>query len=572
MRARLSLALIASAVALTAFAVWMTWPPAPPPTLPDTPRLDPAAEHDLVQKMLRQVAERETPGGTRTEVAPPPPPDGPRVRVQVVEAGSGAAVAAAAALDVARGERLGVADERGELSVPALPAGRLAFAKGGYLTRLVVPSTDLAVAFTQAGVVRVELTRDTFTLPMRVRFVVDGATFQGPVRFAVRCLDALPPSGGSFPTGRLAPSEQVPASLVEAWRQHTLVSQLPGLEDPSLHLGLLGHLRTFDAGPGAMGEVRLIASGRYRIEATASERGLVGQAEVFVDVGRGGPFEVELGPGRMLQGVVVDGQRGTPIASAKVRLSGSEGGVVAEVETGADGTFSLGPVPGAEGHVDVQARCYVDLSTTVPAGAPVNLPLTRRPTRLVRGIVRARPTLAPCVGATVEISAVGEVDARTVTRADGTFELETCAEAAQLRIRAEGFLPWLEMLYEPVDSHVCDLVPASADARLAAGLVARVSGRVLRPDGTAAAGLPVQLFSAESHLPEGIAGRAILEGHLIPVMPVGIAGADGAFTLEWPHAGPVKLLPTDGKTTEADAVSLNLALGQHVQDVILHSR
>ena len=92
----------------------MTWSPTTLPALPDAPRLDPAAEHDLVQKMLRQVAERETPGGTRTEVAPPTPPDGPRARVQVVEAGSGAAIAAAAALDVARGERLGVADERGE--------------------------------------------------------------------------------------------------------------------------------------------------------------------------------------------------------------------------------------------------------------------------------------------------------------------------------------------------------------------------------------------------------------------------------------------------------------------------
>ncbi|MBK9129828.1 MAG: hypothetical protein IPM13_18895 [Phycisphaerales bacterium] len=228
MRARLSLSLTVLAAALAALAVWMTWSPTSLPALPDAPRLDPAAEHDLVQKMLQQVAEREKPGETRTELAPPPPPDGPRVRVQVVEAGSGAAVAAAEALDVARGERVGVADEGGELSVPALPAGRLAFAKAGYLTRLVVPDSDLAVAFTQAGVVRVALTRDTFTLPMRVRFVADGATFAGPVRFAVRCLDALPPSGGSFPTGRLAPGEQVPATLVEAWRQHTLVSQCPG--------------------------------------------------------------------------------------------------------------------------------------------------------------------------------------------------------------------------------------------------------------------------------------------------------------------------------------------------------
>ncbi len=560
-----------SLLALLAVAAWV-WRAWPAPPAPPVAHIDPAAERDLLQKMLQQVKEREAGGGgTRTEVALPPP-DAPRVRVQVVDATTAQPLPGAMALDVARAESLGAADANGELTTPVLPPGRLAFAKDGYLTRLVVPDGEIAQALAQPGsVAKVALTKDTFTLPMTVRFVSGDAVFGGDVRFTVRCLDAVPPSGGSFPTGRLAPGEQVQATLVEAWREHTLVSQLPGLADETLHLGLLGHLRTFEARAGQPALVRVIASGRYRIDAVATKPALAGRADVAVDVGREGPFEVVLTPGRMVQGSVVDATSSAGIAGARVRLAAADG-AAGEVETDAMGVFTLGPVPGELANIEVAARCYVDLATSVPVGRDVKVPLTRRPTRVVRGIVRARPTLVPLADIPVEIRVLGEVDASTRTRADGTFDLQTCADTAQLTIRAPGYLPWVEMLYDPVPSYVCDLLPVTADARLAVGLVARVSGRVLRADGSPAAGLPVQLFSDESHLPEGLAGRAILEGYVIPVMPVAIAGADGSFTLEWPHAGPVKLVPTDGTSTAADAVVVNLALGQHARDITLRAR
>src|SRR5690606_33643321 len=122
---------------------------------------------------------------------------------------------------------------------------------------------------------------------------------------------------------------------------------------------------------------------------------------------------------------------------------------------------------------------------------------TPRPVRVVRGFVRRRPVLQPVEGAEVILRSGQETDARAVTGADGAFVLETALEVPELVVRAAGFLPWIERVDEAVEGYSCDLLPADAAGRLAAGLTAIVEGKVVDARGEPVAGIPVQLFADE---------------------------------------------------------------------------
>jgi hypothetical protein len=569
----------AGAGALLALGLWL-WlsNPRGPGALPTPPEADPATQRALAQTMAARVVERVGERGadaaapTRSPVEPQPDLAAlPTVKVRLRDAHSGEPVAAACAFDAQGTRALGVADAAGELALPLLPGGRVMFVADGYFTKLVQPGDDDAAAL-QAGVtkptsVAVDLLRDDYTLPVTLQFVDGGgAAPTSAVRFVIRCLDEVPPTAGSFPRARLPQGAKIEREVAEAWQRHVLLAQVLPSELANLHLGALGQGQSFTA----LGSTRLrfVDSGTYRVEAIAPEASLAGSLDFRVAQGNAGPIVVQLTPGRFLRGIVLDANSQAPIAGALVRVA-VEGLALPPAETSAAGTFALGPVALPSAPVRVTSRRHLDLEASVAVGTEQRLLLTPRPTRAVQGVVRLRPTLQPIAGAEVALREAGVVDVAAKTGADGGFRLVTVAAAPELLVRAPGCLTWLEAIHDPVDSYVCDLWPADASARVAAGLTAVVEGRVQASDGKPVAGIPVQLFTDDLQMPEGIAGRAVLEGHLLPLRPLVITGDDGAFTLEWGRGGPVRLVVTDGVTTAADGVPITLVLGQHTRDIVL---
>jgi hypothetical protein len=560
------------ALGLGALVWWFTRPPAPAP-LPPAVTLTPEEQRDLAERMAARVEERERGDPHPRTAVPAPAPSGKQVRVRVVDADTGQPIAQASAVDMSAGAVVARAQGDGLLTLPVEIAARVAFAAAGYLAKLPQPGEEDAVeietALAKGQTAPIALLRDDFTLPVSLRFTA-AKSFTAPVRFTLRCTDEPPPTGMSFPTARLAPGAKVDRELFTAWQRHVAVQQLiPG--QGMLHLGVQSHGAAFTAqDPSAV--VRFVAAGNYHLTAVVAEAALVGEREFYVAPGTEGPIEVALADGRFAQGVVVDAYSGQPIAGAQVSVTQDIATPTGSVVTAADGAFRLGPIPRGHAHVSVCSPRHLDLATTIDAGESARIVLTPRPTRTVRGLVRHRPTLQPVSGAEVTIRGNGEVDVAGQSAADGSFRLATTADSPELVINARGYLPWIERIDELQEHYVCDLWLADAEARVDAGLTALLVGRVLGSSGKPVAGIPVQLFTDEVVMPEGIAGRSILEGHILPLRPLAITGEDGGFRLEWAHAGPVRLLAIDGVAMSEQGVPVSVVLGQRVTDLVLRAR
>ncbi|HLU38091.1 MAG TPA: hypothetical protein VK081_01825 [Planctomycetota bacterium] len=571
-RAALRLAVAAAAIAAALAWWWLRADgpedmPAPPPTV----ELGDEERRALAHHMAERVREREQASPVARSAVPAGKATG-TVIVRVVDAATRATIEGARAIDLHEGEPCSTPGADGTLSVADLPPGRVAFAADGYLAKLPRPGdadAEALVAARRQGVAEIALQRDDFTLPCTLRFVgPDGEPLSGLVCYGVQCLDQPPPDALSFPTVRLAPGARVDRSLAEAWQRHVAVQPVLGEGAAPLHLGVHSHGRTFEATDGET-TLRIVAAGRYRIDAVASEAGLAGSQDAYLASDARGPIVVRLQAGRFLHGIVVDAGDGQPVAGARLRLLGGAWTPHGEGETGTDGGFRLGPLPMSRVTVGVQSRRHLDLSTTAVVGEPQRLVLTPRPVRVVRGFVRRRPVLQPVEGAEVILRSGQETDARAVTGADGAFVLETALEVPELVVRAAGFLPWIERVDEAVEGYSCDLLPADAAGRLAAGLTAIVEGKVVDARGEPVAGIPVQLFADEVAIPEGIPGRAILEGHVLPLRPLAVTAADGTFELEWHRAGSVRLVAVDGTAQAEDGVPVTLVLGQRTRGIVL---
>lgn len=564
-------ALALAAGVLGALGLWLWWSSPAPPVVAPTPDADPAARRALAQSMLAQVAERSPVAQQpRQEVTPPPSSDTTaRVRVLLRDAQSGAGVASARVLDVHGGRELARTDASGEVTVPLLPPGRLAFFGDGYFIKLIQPGDDDATALEKGSAaatrVVVDLLRDDYTLPCVLRFVGPDATPPN-VRFVIHGLDELPPSAGLFPDARLAPGTKPERELIQAWQRHLMLIQTMPAEQVDLCLGVLGAEQVFTA----KGErpLRFVTAGNYRVEAIDSDAGLAGHAQFRVALGQAGPIEVRLTPGRFLRGVVLDASDQQPVAGVEVRLV-TGGLALPPAQSDAAGRFALGPTALTSAKLQIDSKRHLPLEVQASVGGEQRFVLTRRPVRTVRGVVRRRPGLEPLPGAEVTIRRLGEVDARAETGADGGFALETVADLPELRVSAVGYLAWREGLHDPVDSYVCDLWPADAETRVRVGVTTLITGRVETADGKPVAGVPVQLFTDTPSYPEGLAGRAILEGHALPLRPLAITDDQGTYSLEWGHPGSARLLVTDGVNTPEQARPITLVLGQHLRDVVL---
>lgn len=572
-----SILLWVALAALVAAGIWW-WrsPGAEPATLlPAQPQLDLSEQRAMAQRMAVRVDERPTLAPSRRDPVVAPPGEATAVRLRIVDHDTRQPVAGARMLDIASGAWSPPTAADGELRLARARGGTFAIVADDYLAKLPTAGDDDDAALQRGAraddVVDIALRRDDYTLACALRFVAaDGALAAGPVRFTIACLDQPPPTAMAFPTGRLAPGATVDPAIYRAWQQNVAVQMLPPVDGSLLHLGVQSNNHVFVA-EGGRAAMRFVAAGRYRVAAVAPAAMLAGEQDIHVAPGASGPIDVRLAPGRYVTGIAVDANDGRPVPAVSVHLVDAVASAVTDTETGPDGVFRLGPVAGSTVTVSATSRLYLDLTATLTVGVEGRLTLSPRSTRVVRGVVRQRPSLAPIVGASVLLRRGLETEVEARTLADGTFALSTVAEAPELVVRAPGFLTWVEVIRELQDSYVCDLWPDELEARVAAGVSAVIEGRVLGADGKPVAGVPVQLFSDEAPVPEGIPGRVVVEGNTLPLRPLAVTDATGTFVLEWHQPGIYRLLAIDGLAAADDGLPVTLALGQRLRDVVLHT-
>ncbi|MEZ5966459.1 MAG: carboxypeptidase-like regulatory domain-containing protein [Planctomycetota bacterium] len=578
MKRRLAtIAVVLAAAILVAVGISLWRAPGEPETLlPAQPPLSAEVQRELAARMAARVDERPNFEAERRDaVAAAVPTEPAAVRVRIVDAGTGDPLAGAVVFDIVGRRQPQRAGADGIVTLAHAHGGTIAVVAEGYLAKLpTAGDADDAALAAAAGsdeLVDIALRRDDFTLPCALRFLdQDGAEVDSGVAFTVACLDEPPPTAMSFPSARLASGARVDADIARAWQQNVAVQLLPGVAGPLLHLGVQSNGRVFEA-PDGRAELRFVAAGRYRVLAVARAALLAGEAVVHVAAGGPGPFDVRLLPGRFVAGTAVDASDGRPVAGVTVRLAEPAASVLSETETDASGEFRLGPVASPSVSVVATSRRYRDVTAALAPGSQNRLTLTPRPVRLVRGVVRRRPAAAPIAGATVLLRQGFDVEVETKTGADGVFELSTVADVPELVVKATGSLTWVEVIRDVQESYPCDLWPSEAAARVQAGVSASVEGRVVGPDNQPRAGVPVQLLGDEAPVPEGLPGRVVCEGLLLPLLPLTTSRADGSFALEWGQAGTFRVLATDGVASIDDATPVTLTLGQSVRGLVLRA-
>jgi hypothetical protein len=388
------------------------------------------------------------------------------------------------------------------------------------------------------------------------------------VRFRLQPLDVPPPSGGTVPRNHMSPDAPIEPQLAEAWRQHAMVTALPAFQKLPHHFGVDSAQTVFEC-DGAIA-LRCVATGPYLLEArTAAE---VARLQVFVPAYQERPLVVRLEPARVLRGMVVDAERGTPVEAVEVAVR--DGGLgPAPATSDAGGAFQLGPLSRAPVTVHARKTGYAEAEVgPVSAGdEPVRVLLRPHARREIHGRVRTRLGGRPLPGASVAARGGGAVDGTAVTGADGTFTLMTALEDPEVVVRADGHVEWVEVIAPGGPAVDFDLIPARPDARVAAGLSALLSGRVLGPDGKPAAGVPIALHCEQPPQLTGIAGRRILSGALVPGEPMRVADADGRFVLECTQPGPARLVVVDGVSPPEQARVVQVQLGTHLRDLELRA-
>ncbi|MCC6672064.1 MAG: carboxypeptidase regulatory-like domain-containing protein [Planctomycetes bacterium] len=461
----------------------------------------------------------------------------------------------------------------------ALVAGRqlqeLAFRAAGHLETCVSMLDPGFAAATRAAAgtsVEVRLWPDRYTLPFRMRFEDPGAQPARAVEFRIVSLDEPPPQGG-VPRERAMLRGALPAGLRDAWERHVRLITAPGASADPHHLGAASDATLFRAGGEVV--VRFSQTGRYRVVAR-DERGALGRAEFFVPLNQESPLLLRLQAPLVLAGRIVRAADGEPVAEAQVAVADGPFGA-SETRAGADGTFALDGLDAAPVRVRVEHPRFVSrvLENVRPGQEPVEIRLTARPRVRLAGVVRLRPGLTPVADARVAVSLHEDDTTPVETRTDahGRFAAELPGGEVRVRILATGCMPYFESVDTAGAPSAYDLLPADPEARVRAGLVALASGRVLGPDGSPRAGVPVRVLAeGPVQVPGGIAGRRILEGGTVAANQVALSGADGSFLVEHPAEGPVRVVAVDGSNQPEDGVAIVATLGRTHRDLVLRTR
>jgi hypothetical protein len=496
--------------------------------------------------------------------APGTEPAGSARRCRVRDAESRAPLAGAELRAARDGRLLATTDAAGEADIAGMHVTDIVFGTADYLLEFHSSGSNALAelhARSGAGILEVLLHRDEWSLPQALRFSAsDGST---PAGVRARLRIATAPADGTAPVDAAAPD------ATDAWRRHFLVASLWGMaRPPYYHFAASSSHVVFEVPGEAV--IRFAAAGDYDLEAV-SAAGEVARQRVRVARGQA-PLHVRLRPGSALEGIVVAASDGAAIGGAAIHaapaLLGAE-----TASSAADGSFRLAPLP-----ADVPLSLRVEHPRFFPAELPAHagaralrIALRARPLRSVLGTVRSRPDLRPLPGARLVLRGQGRVDSTGITAADGTFELLTALEAPELRIEADGFAAWVELVEPGASRASYDLLPAGIDERVRAGLSAKLSGTVRDARGAPRPGAVVQLIPGQPATWEPPAGRRILEGGALQPLPATIADGSGRFVLECAVPGAVRLVAVDGNGLQADGLSLTVRLGTHHADLVLET-
>ncbi|HVO30739.1 MAG TPA: carboxypeptidase regulatory-like domain-containing protein, partial [bacterium] len=260
--------------------------------------------------------------------------------------------------------------------------------------------------------------------------------------------------------------------------------------------------------------------------------------------------------GDAVRGKVVDAVSGAPIGGADVTLRATDGSVVDEAATGADGVFSF---PHARGEtIAAEAKGYAMAATEIPAGSGAS-----RVVLALDGAATVRGKIVDAAGRAVDGADVWVEDVEGLgdrwpaptsgtvhSGADGTFAIRD-APAGRLVVHAT----------HPAHASGSVAVGVLGPGRTKDGILltladgATITGRVTNPDGTPAAGALVALYVSwrEEDGPGGPGPRVE-------------AGADGTYRVEHvlPGSGFVAAATSDAEAaapiTIADAHEIHADL------------
>lgn len=491
-----------------------------------------------------------------------------RYRYRLIDARTSAPLAGVRLRAIKSGGSLATTDATGTAELVDCDVSDVVFAAPGYLLEFHGLGSDGLARLRERSPqhdYEIRLHRDDYSLPLRLQFVRSDGGVPAGVRLRLRCVEPALPEIDDLPA--LLLSQQQPSPIIEAWHRHTLAAMLWRLAaEPFYHFGATSSHVVFQV--AAESEIRFVVGGEYALEAISAE-GEVGDCRVRVTAGSPGPVRVKLGPGSVLTGQVVSA--GTPIAGASVRTEPPALGAET-VTADAAGRFRLAPLPSTPLGLVVEHRRFATRRVSAQPGSD-NLSIELQPSQLRRfdGRVRLRGRGTAIAGARVSLRDNGRVDGEVTTTADGGFAVETAFENPELWVVADGFLDYVEVP-DPGVTHVeCELLPASIDARAAAGLSAAITGTVHGVDGKPRQGVTVRLVTEQPAPWGGSPGRRILRGGVLQPQPAAITGADGGFTLECTVAGVARIVLVDGGAAADDGQRIAVHLGSR-EHLLLKAR
>lgn len=546
--------MVLALLALVGAAVWWVQSGAAP-TLPPGSVVEPAAPAGVPEPA---AAARGLPDGvvaTRAEAVEIDPgalADRPTVCLRVVDHGDSKPVSGAIVRRLSSGADLAFTDDRGLAFVPLEEAAQLAVVHERYLIRLAParPGSD------EQSPQLVRLVPDFWSSARRFSFV-------GPDGAEVRDVFVqLRPASGAVPVdnGRAATLDDVAR---RAWNEHLMMASREVSRDQHVHAGARDE-HVYRAA-GAELTVRFVAAGDYTLQASTTT-GLVGVEAIVVGVGPAPPAQVvQLVEGGFVEAVVRDTSGGA-LADANVTVQGGEP-LGLEATTDAAGAFAIGPLPPGARTLLVRHALHRPVAVEgvpVPSsGREIVLePLQRSP---LRGRVRARPGGAPIAGATVIWQVAGGGAVTTKTGADGKFELQAAGDiAARLVVQAPRFVTYAELVDPGAGFREYDLLPASRDARVEAGLTATVEGVAFGANGFPVAGASVRWQPANPRVGNALPGRRVLQGHTLELSDVTTTDSSGAFVIETARFGEGSLT-LDGERE----VSVTAIAGRRLQNLEL---
>lgn len=484
-----------------------------------------------------------------------PMPEAAAVPYLLVDADTGAAIEGAYIFAARDGLQLARSDAEGRAEVRGVPLDALVFSAAGYLAEHYFDRREEAAVLVRGmarhGAVRVPLRADRWAALRRFRFVLPDGSAARDVEFELKCQEPQPEY-----LLRLAEDLREP-DFAAAFRRHELLSSLRHPDFNPEHWffprqRVRGGLRADQEA-----RVRFAAPGRFRIRARSGEAFAEQEFEVDADPAE---LQVQLRADRMLRGTVVAAGTGAPVVGAQAELwRGDE--LVTQQPTAFDGSIALGPVQGAETELRIQHPAYRRLVRRgVRVGHDQRFELQAAETFVVRGRILARAGGQPVAGAQLSLGDLDEPAATGVSDAEGRFELRSALIEPMLRIEAEGYMEYRELLNANGAAREFQLLPAGAEARRTAGLSCLIQVTVLDGSGQPAAKVPLLLEPQQRPATPTLPSRRILMGARVPATSRAQSDPQGQARLEWPREEVLRLRAHDGSELQVAA-----RLGEELQ-------